>query len=87
MANLGALVAIAFLGILMIVTLNYGQTMMASTATGVNVSGTAYESTYNQTQETTVASMSFMNMLPYLIGLVALIATLFMLMPNKSGYL
>lgn len=78
---------IVFMGIMMIVALNYGQTMMASTDIGIDLSGTEYNNTYNNATSQIRTSMTFMGILPYIIGVAALIAALFLMFPNGGNYI
>ena len=87
MANLGMFAGLALLGLMMIMVLQYGQTTIASTDIGVNLSGTAYNDTYHNQTHTTRATMNFMGFMPYFVGIAALIAALFLLVPGGKNYL
>lgn len=66
-------------GIMIITLLVFGQTIMASTDIGVDMSGSDYNETYEQQKDTTIAAMSFMSFIPYLIVVAGFIAVLMFL--------
>lgn len=78
-------IPIVFLGLILIMTVHYGQTMMASTDAGVNLNGTAYNTTYNQEVKSTVATMTFITIIEYLVAIGALVAALFLLIPSTRN--
>lgn len=70
---MNTLMPIVMVGFVVVFGLMYFTCSMAVLDDGVNVSNTSYEGTYNTARDTTKLSISFMGMMPYLIGVGGLI--------------
>ncbi len=81
--NVGMVFGLMLFGLLVIIMVHYGNTIMASTDIGVNVTGTAYNETYSQEIHTTQISMRGLSIVPYLVGVAALIGAIFLIMPSR----
>lgn len=70
---ISGLMGLVFLAFIVFFAMFFGTNMMASLDQSIDLSGTPYEETYNSSTTAIVTSLSFMQFLPYLIGVACLL--------------
>ena len=70
---ISGLIGLVFLTFIIFFSMFYGTMMMASLDQSTDLSGTPYEETYNSSTTAIVTSLSFMQFLPYFIGIACLL--------------
>ena len=78
-AAIGGFVVLAMLFLVLVILYQFGFTSTASTSLGVNLSGTSYQTPFNQSENTSRAAFATFSMLPMLVGVVALVFALLMM--------
>lgn len=67
------LIGLVFLAFIVFFALFFGTNMMASMDQSTDLSGTEYEEVYNASTTAIITSLSFMQMLPYFVGVACLL--------------
>ena len=78
-------IMILMAGFFILIMIQYSQSTIASTDIGVNLTGTAYDTTYNNSTGNVRATMNFMALFPWLVAIAGFIAAAFMLMPSRQS--
>lgn len=75
----GGFVVLVVLALMFIIIYQFGFMSTASSDIGVNLTGTSYQASYNQSGNTTRAAFATFSFLPILLGVIALIFALMLL--------
>ena len=74
--EVAGLISLVFLAFIVFFSLYFGTNMLATVDDSVDMSGSAYEDTYNASTSAIITSLSFMQFLPYFIGIACLLFVL-----------
>ena len=85
MKAMESIIGIAFVGFVIIFGVMYVTSSMVSLDRSVNVTGTEYEETYDSVTDTSIATLSLLNMLPWLVGIVGVLIALAWLKNAGTG--
>ena len=77
--GVGGVISVVLLLAIFIIGGVYSVQILGSTDQGVNLTGTDYEDQYNSTTDTTITSLTIMNFIPWILVVVGLFISLFML--------
>jgi len=84
MKQFETIVGIAFVGFIVVLGVMYVTASMVSLDNSVNVTGTEYEDIYDTTTDTSIASLSLLTVVPWLVAIAAIIIAL-MWLKNSAG--
>jgi len=71
--TMAKLLPVVFMAAILIIGIPYVVLIMGATDEGADLSGSDYEEQYNSTTDTSIATISIMQFMPFVVGILALL--------------
>lgn len=84
MKAMESIIGIAFVGFVIVFGTMYVTSSMVSLDRSVNTTGTDYEETYDSVTDTSIATLSLLNVLPWIVGIIGVMIGLMWLKDSAS---
>lgn len=82
--SMSKLLPIIFLTAILVIGIPYVVIIMGATDAGVDLSGTDYEEQYESTTETSIATVTILQFMAFVLGVVALVVSIGFLKKRKG---